>query len=649
MDVVSSGIADNDSHVGYEGGRGVLDDPMWSKFSSSDGGTDFGEAVREWAQYRSKKQVLFALKATDPDRGVENEYVLTRSPYHFDDKEKAPDHGDGALHQRNLLRQLDDPDHPYVSPDFRCSSGSYSIGYWNYAFGAVPENNIPYSRLSAIDPDAEKKISAAIRKDAIKLSASYLFAAWGKANDFSRVEPFGYRGQFDLKRSQLRKGEFSTGDYVSSFDLKDSNSRIYLHHVHGKDEKGGKLSYFVLQEETKDESNRDVSLYTKVSDFKTLKKMLGDVLGPVSKLDKGMSYEVKTFMSNVDELGKKLAADQNILGLDLSKFKQDAKSLSGGFEDALSMIDGIKREADAELKAEEAKKPSAEESQAETPDGLANAEKSEQEPQQETPSEDLGNSNGEDPDAQDHADEDEAAQDQQEDGPSQEDLDADAVSSDEDEEEQGFHDPAGGEDADEMEGPADGQAAGPEAAEAEAAQEQDPKISKPGDGGKDFDAEGQAMPGARAGGDAGAWSFKQDVSGADLRDYFFAQAFEDSDEYQAIRNAGGRKFDQHLPHEKRGLLKVAASALRNLPHAVASSAVTFFRTISDAENHISVPKDEVAQAAGMDAKTVSMIQEIVEKSVEESMSELAKKFGKDANSQVKGQSQNNDHSDGLSM
>ena len=126
------------------------------------------------------------------------------------------------------------------------------------------------------------------------------------------------------------------------------------------------------------------------------------------------------------------------------------------------------------------------------------------------------------------------------------------------------------------------------------------------------------------GGPAGGYAFTPFVSGADLRQYFYAEPMGGTPEFAAIRNSGAPIIINIYNNSRRSVFRMAADALKALPQVFASSAVTFYKGMSEAVNGRPADKMQIMPQIGYPKQVAYALTEIIDRRVDMRMDAISK-------------------------
>lgn len=108
------------------------------------------------------------------------------------------------------------------------------------------------------------------------------------------------------------------------------------------------------------------------------------------------------------------------------------------------------------------------------------------------------------------------------------------------------------------------------------------------------------------------WIFTPKRKNADLRNYFYIEAKAGTAEFEAIKNSGAQLIPNIYNMSRRYVFGMSADAIKALPALFASSAVTFYRSFTDAMNGHSADKHELIEKIGFSRQISNTLNEIID-------------------------------------
>lgn len=123
------------------------------------------------------------------------------------------------------------------------------------------------------------------------------------------------------------------------------------------------------------------------------------------------------------------------------------------------------------------------------------------------------------------------------------------------------------------------------------------------------------------------YAFTPVVSGADLRRYFYAEPIGGTPEFAAIRNSGAPIIINIYNNSRRSVFRMAADALKALPQVFASSAVTFYKGVTEAAAGRAADKQAMIPQIGYSRSVASALSEIIDRRVDMRMDAIQKAIG----------------------
>lgn len=108
------------------------------------------------------------------------------------------------------------------------------------------------------------------------------------------------------------------------------------------------------------------------------------------------------------------------------------------------------------------------------------------------------------------------------------------------------------------------------------------------------------------------WIFTPKRNNADLRNYFYVEAKAGTAEFEAIKNSGAQLIVNIYNMSRRYVFGMSVDAIKALPRVFASSAVTFYRSFTDAMNGHSADKHELIEKIGFSRQISNTLNEIID-------------------------------------
>lgn len=113
------------------------------------------------------------------------------------------------------------------------------------------------------------------------------------------------------------------------------------------------------------------------------------------------------------------------------------------------------------------------------------------------------------------------------------------------------------------------------------------------------------------------------VNNADLRNYFYAEPMAGTPEFTAIKNSGAPLIINIYNMSRRSVFGMAADAIKALPHVFASSAVTFYRGMTDAMNGHAANKQDLIPQIGFSNQISNALNAIIDRRVDMRMDAIS--------------------------